>query len=99
MARYVQRHKREKNLQSRILYTARLSIRIEREKKNFSDNQKTKEYINTKSGVPVMAQWLMNLLRNHEVSALLSGLRIQRCPEMWCRSQTQFRSHVAVALV
>ena len=31
--------------------------------------------------------------------ALLSGLRIQRCCELWCRSQMRLRSCVAVALV
>ena len=31
--------------------------------------------------------------------ALLSGLRIRRCPQLWCRSQTWLRSGVAVALV
>ena len=39
-----------------------------------------------------MAQWLRNLTRNHEVvgsiPGLLSGLRIQRCHELWCRLQT-----------
>ena len=30
--------------------------------------------------------------------ALLSGLRIQRCRELWCRSQMWLGSHVAVAL-
>ena len=42
-------------------------------------------------GVPVVVQWLMNPTRNHEVvgsiPGLLSGLRIQRCHEPWCRSQ------------
>ena len=59
--------------------------------------------LNVLGGVPVMARWLTNPTRNHEVSgsisALLSGLRIQRCPELWCRPQTQLRSGVAVALV
>ena len=40
------------------------------------------------SGVPVMAQWLTNLTRNHEVRVrslpLLSGLS---CCELWCRLQ------------
>ena len=48
-----------------------------------------------------MAQWLTNPTRNHEVAgslALLSGLRIRRCRELWCQLQTQLRSHVAVAL-
>ena len=30
--------------------------------------------------------------------ASLSGLRIQRCRELWCSLQTQLGSHVAVAL-
>ena len=50
-----------------------------------------------------MAQWLMNPTRNHEVEgsmlASLGGLRIQHCHELWCRSQIQLRSQVAVALV
>ena len=40
-----------------------------------------------------MAQWLTNPTRNHEVAgsvpALLSGLTIQRCRELWCRLQTR----------
>ena len=54
------------------------------------------------AGVPVMMQqkqirlgimrlWVRPL-------ALLSGLRIQHCCELWCRSQMQLRSGVAVAL-
>ena len=42
--------------------------------------------------VPVVAQWLTNPTRNHEVAgsvpALLSGLTIRRCHELWCRLQT-----------
>ena len=30
--------------------------------------------------------------------ASLSGLRIQHCHELWCGSQTQLGSHVAVAV-
>ena len=30
--------------------------------------------------------------------ALLSGLRNRYCCELWCRSKTQLRSHVAVAV-
>ena len=55
-----------------------------------------------KGGVPVVAQWLTNPTRNHEVvdstPALLSRLRIRRCRELWCRLQTRLRSRVAVAL-
>jgi len=44
----------------------------------------------------------MNPTRNHEVAGsipgLASGLRIWRCRELWCRSQTQFGSCIAVAV-
>ena len=30
--------------------------------------------------------------------ALLSGFQIRRCRDLWCRSQTSLRSHVAVAV-
>ena len=44
-----------------------------------------------------------NLTSNHELQipslALLSGLRIWRYCELWCRSQTPLRSDVAVAVV
>ena len=44
-----------------------------------------------------------NLTSNHEDTwvwflALLSGLRIWRCCELWCTSQTQLGSQVAVAV-
>ena len=53
-------------------------------------------------GVPIVAQqkriqlvivrlWVRSL-------ALLSGLRIQRCRGLWCSSQMQLRSRVAVAV-
>ena len=49
-----------------------------------------------------MAQWLMNPTRNLRLRVqsltLLSGLGIQRCRELWCRSQTQLRSRVALAV-
>ena len=58
---------------------------------------------NTLTGVPIVEQqkqirlgtmmlWVRSL-------ASLSGLRIQRCYELWCRSQTWLGSHVAVALL
>ena len=52
-------------------------------------------------GVPVMAQWLTNSIRNHEVADSipgLSGLRIRRCWELWCRSQMRLGSSIAVAV-
>ena len=40
-----------------------------------------------------------NPTRNHEISASLSGLRILRCHELWCRSQMRLRSGFAVAVM
>ena len=39
---------KENNLQPRMLYPARISLKIEGEIKNFSNKQKLKEYSNTK---------------------------------------------------
>ena len=41
----------EKNLQSKILYPARLSFRIEGEIKSFQDRQELKEYVTSKSAL------------------------------------------------
>ena len=53
--------------------------------------------------VSVVVQWLTNPTRNHEVEGsilgLLSGLRIQRCRELWCSLQKRLGSRVAVTLV
>ena len=48
-----------KNLQSRILYPARLSFRFEGEIKSFTDKQKLREFSNTK---PALQQILKELL-------------------------------------
>ena len=53
-------------------------------------------------GVPIVAQQLGTRLlsmRMHIRSlALLSGLRIPHCPELWCRLQTQLGSCIIVAV-
>ena len=53
-----------------------------------------------KNGVPIVAVET-NLTRNHEVAGLtlasLSGLRIWRCRELWCRLHIWLRSGAAVA--
>ena len=56
-------------------------------------------------GVPVMTQqkwiWLGAMRFRVRSLALLGGLRIQHCCELWCRSQTQIwglKSGVAVAV-
>ena len=62
-----------------------------------------KEGYNKIVGVPIMAQWLANPTSIHEDTGLIPGLdqwiRIWHCCELWCRLQTQFGSHVAVAVV
>ena len=50
-------------------------------------------------GVPDVAQWLMNLRSRVLSLALLSGLRIWRCHELWCGLQTRLGSRIAVAVV
>ena len=49
----------------------------------------------------VAQQKRIHLVSTHEVQTLasLSGLGMRRCCELWCRSQTQLGSCVAVALV
>ena len=54
-------------------------------------------------GVPVMSQRLVNPASIHEdtglIPGLISGLKIQRCCKLWCRSQIWLRSSIAVAVV
>ena len=48
-----------------------------------------------RTGVPVIAQWLTNWTRNHEVEGSIPGLTQwvkDHCHELWCRSQTWLRS-------
>ena len=51
--------------------------------------EKAKRRKNKKIGVPVVAQWLTDPTRTHEVSGSISDLaqwvRIRRCRELWCR--------------
>ena len=50
---------KEKNLQPRLLYPARISFRFEREIKSFTDKQKLREFSTTK---PALQQMLKELL-------------------------------------
>jgi len=53
--------------------------------------------------VPNVAQWVKNPTSIHEdvglILASLSGLRIRRCRELWCRLQMWLGSGVAVAVM
>ena len=49
----------EKNMQPRILYTARLSFRIDGEIRTFQDQQKLKEFVTTK---PALQEILRGVL-------------------------------------
>ena len=48
-----------KNLQPRLLYTARISFKFDEEIKSFSDKQKLREFSTTK---PVLQQMLKGLI-------------------------------------
>ena len=65
------------------------------------DEQKKKQKFTT-AGVPVMARWkqirLGTIRFRIQSLALLSGLRIRRCLELWYGSQMCFRPGVAVAV-
>ena len=54
------------------------------------------------TGVPIVARrkriWLGTMRLRVWSLALLSGLRIRHCCELWCRLQTRLRSGIAVAL-
>ena len=50
---------KEKNLQPRLFYPARISFRIDGEVKSFSDKQKLREFSTTK---PALQQMLKELL-------------------------------------
>ena len=48
------------------------------------------------SGVPMVAQWVMNPTRS---PVSFRGLKIQHCRELWCRSKMQLGFGVAVAVI
>ena len=60
------------------------------------------KFKNITGGVPIMAQWKRIQLETIRLLvqslALLSGLRIWDCHELWCRSQVRLRSGIAVAV-
>ena len=73
-----------------------------KELKQLLKKKKNPELIPYLAGVPIMVQWKRIQLGTKRFRvrslALLSGLRIEHCCELWCRSQTQLRSCVAVAV-
>ena len=52
--------------------------------------------------VPIVAQWLTNLPRNHEVAGLIPDpaqwVKDLVLRELWCRSQMQLESLIAVVV-
>ena len=68
----------------------------------FSDLPPRAMMIKTKIGSSCCGSAETNLTSIHEdtdpIPALFSGLRIQHCCELWCRSQTWLGSGVAVAV-
>ena len=66
------------------------------------DSQKWELFKKMGLGVPVVAQWLMNRLGTMRLRVrslpLLSGVRIRRCCELWCRLKTRLGSRIAVAV-
>lgn len=69
----------------------------------FSSHVPLVESIKQSQGIPVVAQreqiWLVSMRMQVWSLALLSGLRILCCHELWCRSKTWLGSDVAVAVV
>ena len=59
--------------------------------------------LKSSNGVPLVAQWkwirLVSMRMQVQPLASLSGLAIQCCPELGCRSQIRLGSHVAMAVV
>ena len=59
--------------------------------------------IDSDIGVPIMEQWkrlqLGPMRLRVQSLALLSGLRIKHCRELWCGLKTRLGSCIAVALV
>ena len=68
----------------------------------YAENYKTLRK-KPEGGVPIMVQWKQIRLGTGRLQvpslALLSGLRIRHCCELWYRSQTQVGSGVAMAVV
>ena len=56
---------KEKNLQTRLVYPARISFRFEREIKSFTDKQKLRQFNNTK---PALGQILKELLQTEKAA-------------------------------
>ena len=54
-------------------------------------------------GVPIVAKWVKNptgtMRMQIQSLALLSGLRIWSCGELWCGLQTRLRSGIAMVVV
>ena len=80
---------------------------VQKGKNTLGNNKKNKNKSTKKNGLKTRSSHCgsaeTNLTSIHETQvqslASISGLRIWHCHELWCRSQTQLRSHVAMAVV
>ena len=78
-----------------------MTVHVKREVKD--ENGEEVQVIKDQEGVPIVAQWKQIRLGTMGLRvrslALLSGLRIWHCHELWCGLQTRFGFRVAVAVV
>ena len=74
---------------------------MHREKPSFTPSLKLNPYLNINREFPVVTQWVTIQLGSMRLRvrslASLSGWRVRRCGELWCRSQMWLGSRVAVA--
>ena len=71
---------KEKNLQPRILYPARISFRYEGEIKSFTDKQKLREFSTTK---PALQQMLKDFSRQETQKRFINSNAKQQSKSQW----------------
>ena len=76
---------------------------VDFESSRWAPHNRSGSLLSKRRGVPIVAQRKhispVSMRMRVRSPALLSGLRIQCCHELWCRSQMWLGSHIAVAVV